>query len=116
MTKLAGFAVEFLGVNSPSFFPGYGVGPSLDFKYSAYGIGDTEKEALDDCLEMMAQSSDIDLDEETEKRICAAYGDCDEETTVADVLDWSEEEQEEVDDSGEGCYFHIGIKWNEEGN
>ena len=64
---------------------------------------------------MMAQSAGFDFDEATEQRIRAEYGDCD-TTTVADALGWSEEETEEVSDSGEGCYFHIGIKWNEKTN
>ena len=59
----------------------------------------------------MAQWPGFDLDEATEQRIRAAYGPCD-TTTVADELGLTEEE-EEIDESGEGCYFHVGIKWNE---
>ncbi len=110
---LGDFTVESLGVDSPSYFPGYGTAFS-DYDFSTYGIGDTEEEALEDCLENMAQSAGFDWDEDTEKRIRAAFGDCDGSTTVAEELGWTEEEAEEVYDSGEGCYFHVGIKWNEE--
>jgi hypothetical protein len=110
-TVLGDFAIESLGIDSPSYFPGYGTA-FTPFRFSAYGIGDTEEEALEDCLEMMAQSAGFDFDEATEQRIRAEFGPCD-TTTVADALGWSEEETEEVSDSGEGCYFHVGIRWNE---
>ena len=113
-TILGDFAIEYLGIDSPSYFPGYGIA-FTPFDFCAYGIGDTEEEALEDCLEMMAQSAGFDFDEATEQRIRAEYGDCD-TTTVADALGWSEEETEEVSDSGEGCYFHVGIRWNEKTN
>ena len=60
----------------------------------------------------MAQSCGFDFTDEIEQRIRADYGPC-ETTTVADALGWSEEEEEEVSESGEGCYFHVGIKWTE---
>jgi len=107
---LADFQVESLGVEWPDYFQGYGCAFS-GFRYCAYGIGDTE-EALADCLEMMAQSAGFDLDERAEQRIREAYGPCD-TTTVADELGLTEKEREEIDESGEGCYFHVGIKWNE---
>lgn len=111
-TVLADFQVESLGIDSPSYFNGYGTAFS-DFEYSVYGIGDTEEEALEDCMEMMAQSAGFDWSEDVEKSIREAYGECDGSTTVADELGWTEEEAEEVADSGEGCYFHVGIMWNE---
>ncbi len=113
-TVLGDFAIESLGIDSPSYFPGYGIA-FTPFDFCAYGIGDTEEEALEDCLEMMAQSAGFDFDEATEQRIRADFGACG-TTTVADALGWSEDETEEVSDSGEGCYFHVGIKWNEKGN
>jgi hypothetical protein len=107
-TVLADFAIEFLGIDSPSYFPGHGTA-FTPFDFCAYGIGDTEEEALEDCLELMAQSAGFDFDEATEQRIRAEYGACN-TTTVAEALGWSEEE---TDGDGEGCYFHIGIRWNE---
>ena len=110
-TSLVDFTVENLGIHSPSYFPGYGAAYTT-YTHCTYGIGDTEEEALDNCLDSMAQSCGFDFTDEIEKRIRADYGAC-ETTTVADALGWSEEETEEVSDSGEGCYFHVGIKWTE---
>ena len=109
--ELADFDVEYLGIESPSYFQGFG-GAFTDFAFATYGIGDTEEEAMANCMDSMAQSGDFEFTEENEKAIRAAYGPCG-ETTVADELGWTEEEEEEVNESGEGCYFHIGIRWNE---
>jgi len=104
-TVLAGFQVECLGIDSPSYFPGYGCAHS-GFRYCAYGIGNTEEEALADCLEMMAQSAGFDWDEATEKRIRAAYGPADDSETALEALGVEEE-------TDESPYFHVGIQWNE---
>jgi hypothetical protein len=100
------FQVEFLGVESVSSFTGYGVGPGARFSHSAYGVGDTEEEALEDCLEMVSQQ--VDIDEETEKRIRAAYG-SGSSMTVAEYLGLSEDDE---DDGGDECLFHVGLKWS----
>ena len=55
-TILGDFQIQYLGIDSPSYFPGYGTA-FTPFRFCAYGIGDTEEEALEDCLEMMAQSA-----------------------------------------------------------
>ena len=52
----------------PDYFQGYGLGPRSKFNYCAYGIGDTEEEALADCLDMAAQQG-FHVDGETEERI-----------------------------------------------
>ena len=101
------FTVESLGVDYPDYFQGYGLGPSSEFDFCAYGIGNTEEEALADCIEMAAQQG-FDIDEETESRIRADYGDCDDSTTAAEALGLNEDE---VDDEF-NAYFHVGIKWN----
>ena len=113
-TILADFSVESLGVDYPDYFQGYGLGPSSKYDHCTYGIGDTEAEALEDCMEMMAQSGDFDFDEDVEKRIRAAYGDCDDSTTVAEALGLEEgNEDSDGDGCGESAWFHVGIKWNE---
>ncbi len=66
-TVLADFDVEYLGIESPSYFQGFG-GAFTDFAFSTYGIGDTEEEALDNCMDSMATSGDFDFTEENEKR------------------------------------------------
>jgi hypothetical protein len=107
-TSLAEFSVESLGIDSPSYFPGYGVSFS-DYEFCTYGIGDTEAEALEDCLECMASAAGFDWSDAIESRIRAEFGACDDSTTVAEELGL----EEDYDDCGEGNYFHVGIKWNE---
>ncbi len=124
-TVLADFEVVSLGVDFPSYFQGFGTA-FTDFEFCTYGIGDTEAEALDDCIEMMAQSGNFDFTDEVEQRIRAEYGACDAETTVDDIVGRYEESDRDedsedddcdddagYDDGGECGYFHVGIRWNE---
>jgi len=104
---LGAFRVEYLGLETPSSFTGHGVAFTR-FDRCAYGVGDTEGEALEDCLEMAVQTG-LDIDETTEKAIRAAYGPVDEVTTARKVCGM---EEEEGDDCGEEPLFHVGIKWN----
>ena len=123
---LADFQVVVLAVDFPSYFQGFGCS-FTEFDHCTYGIGYTEAEALDDCIEMMCQSAGVDITEEDVQRIRAEYGDCDSETTVDDILgrndcDESDEDADDDDcdggwgddDCGESGYFHVGIRWNEE--
>ena len=122
VTVLADFSVVALGVESPSYFQGFGTS-FTEFDHCTYGIGYTEAEALDDCIEMMAQSGNFDFTEECEKAIRAEYGKVDADTTVDDYLgrnDCDENDEDEdgddcddCDDCGEDAYYHIGIRWNE---
>jgi hypothetical protein len=102
--RVGEFQIETLGVEYPDYFQGFGLGPRSKFTFCAYGIGDTEEEAFQDCLEMVAQQG-FDVDDETEARIREGYGPIDDETTAAEYLDL-----EEFEDSP--AYVHIGIKWN----
>jgi hypothetical protein len=105
--RMGEFQVESLGVEWPDYFQGYGLGPRSTFNYCAYGIGDTEEEALADCLDMVAQQG-FDVDGETEERIRAEYGPADDSETALEALG-VEEEGEELDETP---FFHVGIKWN----
>jgi hypothetical protein len=107
--KLADFVVESLGVQYPDYFQGYGTA-FTSYNNSTYGIGYTEAEALDDCIDTMADMCGFAFSEDDEKRIRAAFGVCDADTTVADDLGLDEDDDCDVD-----AYFHVGIKWNEEG-
>jgi hypothetical protein len=111
MPNLLDFTVESLGVDYPDYFQGYGLGPNSDYEFCTYGIGDTEEEALNDCMEMMAQSAGFDFTDEVEKRIRAAYGDCNDTETAQEYLGIEESEDTDFDDFP--AYYHIGIKWNE---
>ncbi len=111
---LGDFTVESLGVEYPDYFQGYGLGPKSDYYDCCYGIGNTEAEALEDCMEMMAQSGRVDLDEAAEKRIREDYGHCDDTVTAAEEMGCDEpsgpDEENTFDDFP--AYWHVGIKWN----
>jgi len=108
---LGDFTVECLGVEYPDYFSGYGLGPNSEYSNCAYGIGNTEAEALEDCLEMMAQSGSIDLDDEAEQRIREDYGRADDNVTAADELG-VDEDDEECAFADFPAYWHVGIKWS----
>jgi len=110
---LGDFTVESLGVEYPDYFQGYGVWGS-DYSDCCYGIGDTEAEALEDCLEMMAQSGRIDLDDDAERRIREEFGNADDSVTAADELgiDADSESEESEGFANFPAYWHVGIKWN----
>lgn len=109
---LGDFQVELIGVDFPDYFLGYGLGPNSAYSHCACGNGTTEAEALEDCLEMMAQSGTFDFTEDDEQRIREEYGRADDNVTAADECGC--EESEDDDDSlvYEGPYFYVGIKWN----
>jgi hypothetical protein len=108
---LGDFTVECLGVEYPDYFQGYGLGPSSDYDHCTYGIGNTEAEALEDCMEMMAQAGTFDFDDEAERRIREEYGRADDNVTAADELGVDEDDEECAFDDFP-AYWHIGIKWN----
>ena len=126
--KLGDFEVEFLGVEYPDYFQGYGVSFSK-YENCTYGIGNTEEEALDDCIEMFAQSTDIDCTELVERLIRAVYGKTDDSRTANEFLGFDDDcadetldedsdcadghEESKSHDYEESAFFHIGIKWNE---
>ena len=101
--KLLDFHVEFLGIEFPDYFQGYGLGPHSPYTHCTYGIGDTEEEALEDCLEIMSQ--EIDLTKEDEARIRTDYsGNLANKTTAAKALGYESE-------TDYPAYYHVGIKW-----
>jgi hypothetical protein len=139
---LGDFTVESLGIEYPDYFQGYGLGPKSDYSDCCYGIGDTEAEALEDCLEMMAQSG-INLDVAAENRILTDFGIPDDTVSAVEEAecfvfsnypdgvcpDCGEDIPEDATAGDEcancghvfdrsrcedanGPYFHVGIKWN----
>lgn len=106
MPKITDFVVECLGAEYPDYFQGYGTAFS-GFSDSCYGIGDTQTEAIYDCIETLAQQ--VNLDEETEKRIHAAYGSILNYETAHEIMGLNKD----VEDA-EYCApcWHVGIKWN----
>lgn len=91
--KVTEFEVIDLGVEYPDYFQGFGVS-FTPFDHCTYGIGAYPAEALDDCLEDIAQM-DVDV-EDLEARILATEG-------IAPTTPIAPE----------GAYYHIGIRWNQ---
>jgi len=103
------FIVENLGIQSPSFFQGYGLGPNSPYTLAIYGIGDTPSEALDNCLERLSGTIK-NYSQEMEDRIVSEFGE--DNTTVQEEEGLTDEEMEEIFENGEGLYWHVGIKGN----
>lgn len=61
--RISEFETVFLGVFQPQYFPGFGVADRSDYADCAVGAGITEKEALDDMLENLAQQG-VEFDEQ----------------------------------------------------
>ena len=91
MKKVREFEVVDLGIEYPDYFQGFGCA-FTSFDNCAYGIGENPAEALDDCLEVIAQQC-VDV-EDLETRIREREG----EPTTTPV-------------APEGAYHHIGIRW-----
>lgn len=95
------------GIDHSQYFQGCGVAYT-QFDHVATGIGDNPAEAIDDCLELMAQGDECDgIDWEAfEKRMLADEG----------LTEWpqspSVSEDEEADDEASEMYYHISIRYN----
>jgi len=101
-TVVSDFQVDDLGIENCQYFQGYGVA-FTPFSDCCYGIGDNPQEALDDCLEQIASSYDIDV-ENLEQRVHERYPDFKAVGDKPSVFD-------ELGEDSEDMYYHIGIKW-----
>jgi hypothetical protein len=97
-SKVADFEVIDHGIEYPDYFQGCGVA-FTSYANVVTGIGDNPADALDDCLEMMAQSG-VDV-EDMEERILALCG-------------WKEFPTKPSVNGAEDAYYHASIRWNEE--
>lgn len=91
MKRVAEFEVVDLGIDCPDYFQGFGCS-FTGYDNCAVGIGCNPAEALDDCLETIAQQ-DIDV-EDLEARILKSEG----EPPATPVAE------------GE-AFYHVGIRW-----
>ncbi len=91
--QLGDFTIEFLGVEFLEYFQGFM--PHTPYDDGVYGFGNTEEEALEDCLMQFAWGACVDVTEEVAHRIRDAYGDT----------------NNVVCGSDRACY--IGMQWNE---
>ena len=107
MKTITDYEVVDLGVDYPDYFQGFGVSctPYWD---CVCGIGDTPREALDDCLEQIATSYEIDVDA-LERSILADYPEfasVDQPSATEDMT------EDEIGECYELPYWHIGIRWS----
>lgn len=104
MQKVKEFQVDDMGIENSQYFQGYGVA-FTSFSDCCYGIGDNPREALDDCLEQIASSHDIDA-EDLEARIIAEN----DGRQYPETPSVSDEFGEDTED----LYYHVGVKWSVE--
>ena len=111
--------IDDMGIEHAQYFQGYGTSFTR-YDHSAYGIGDDAREALDDCLEQIAEMG-FDTTQ-LERDIIAQYphfldGDKLASASVSALLESQREtDGEEGDDSADDCcelYYHVGIKWTD---
>lgn len=129
--KISDYSFDDLGIEHAQYFQGFGVSHT-PYEFCATGSGSNLREAIDDCLEMMAQDgfdtswieSDLAAD------VCKAQGidgaDLDklpdELGSVETYLMESDSADEWTDENGEfdgtDCelYYYVGIRWNETPN
>ena len=102
--KLYQFSAEYLGVDCCDYFQGYGLGRDDTWDGCTYGTGNTEKEALDDAIDMLVAFTDFEITEEMKFDIRTDFGDADDLVTAASLFDG--------DDDEENVPQHfVGIKW-----
>lgn len=97
------------GIDNSQYFQGCGTA-FTEFEEVATGIGDDFAEAIDDCLEMLAQQG-WDA-EQLEKKIkvdehwtVAGYPQSNSVSDMLDDEDVSEEDREDCE-----CYYHVSIR------
>ncbi|CAE7860342.1 unnamed protein product [Symbiodinium microadriaticum] len=134
MKKVTSFEGLDHGIENPQFFQGCGTS-FTSFDHVATGIGDNPAEALEDCLEMIAQGEhNVDTDD-LKARILAEYnegqefpetpsahaelmsangfGDDDRPEDEDEADDW-EAAKESFNDSVDSNYYHYSIRYNVE--
>lgn len=90
------------------------MGPNFEYDYCCNGIGNTEAEAFENCLENMASFDSFDsfdFTEADEKLIRDDCGRVDDNVTAADELGVDEDDEESTFNDFP-AYWHVGIKWN----
>jgi hypothetical protein len=119
--KIADYELCDLGIENSQYFQGFGTS-FTGYSECAYGIGDNPAEALDDCLEQIAQ---MGFDAEAlSARIEADWGPAPFVPSVSDMREQERGECEDDDcegcdaceesDEPDDCYYHMGIRWNAE--
>jgi len=98
MHKITEYEIIDHGIMHPDYFQGCGIA-CTDYDQVATGIGDNPQEALDDCLEVIAQSGDYDLSAlETEI----------EDAPTEPSVEYNEDDDEDAEESP---YYYVSIRW-----
>ena len=97
MITITDYEIVDHGIEYPDYFQGCGTD---EYEHVVSGVGDNPREALDDCIEMIAQSGDFDLTQlETGIEKMPA---------IPSVLDT----HASVEDD-EWPYYYISVRWND---
>lgn len=96
MTTVKDFEVVDIGIQYPDYFIGFGCA-NTSFYNSAYGVGNSAKEAVEDCLEIM-YNCNVDVEEFSPRLY----------EVTKDLPAY------EVADDDDGAYYCVGIRWNAE--
>lgn len=111
MQKVNNFEVIDHGVMVSDYFQGCGTAYT-EFSHVVTGIGDNISEAINDCLEQIAQC-DFDTDG-LEERIVAEYGDIPNSSAYQEAIDDNFPEPDELDFDTEEEYQDAYEKWEED--
>ena len=112
MRKIGEFEMIDHGIEHSQYFQGCGV-YGIDYNYVVTGIGNNPAEAIDDCLEQMAQAG-FDTDG-MEARIIKQEGwGTFSQISAGLQLPTTPDVQTECGDDCEELYYHVSIRWNPE--
>lgn len=99
------------GIDNSQYFQGCGT-DYTSFDYVATGIGDTPADAIDDCLEQIAQRANGWDCEELQARILEDEGWDEFPTTPSVAEEFPMEDEENPLDCDCETYYHVSIRWN----
>jgi len=89
------------GIDHLDYFPGHGL-IGTEYDYADYGIGSSFNEALDDSIEMLSQSCDMDLTPEDIQEI--------ESEVLEHFMPETENETWRVELIDSDCYWFVGLR------
>lgn len=108
MRAIGECSIEDFGIEHVQYFQGIGVAHTT-FTDCTYGIGDNPREAIEDCLEQVAQRGFAT--EDLRARICGELGTANLEDSILDTPSVAADYPPDAE--GE-WYYHFGVLWTEE--
>ena len=102
--RLKRFEIEYLGALWPGVVPEF---EAEEYEYAQRQHGVTEAEALDNLLDTLRESGEID--DQDHRRILQKYGWADDILTAAEALGYAPDDWDIEDDD---CPYHwVGLRW-----